>query len=128
MNIAASHTYFLALSASVPSGFSNLTLQACPGLFLVTNILPVTLLSCLQLYPLHPLWYSTLGITESTLMKATKEFLQSATVSESPKTSNNLKLSSPGFPGGAVVESLPANAGDTGSGPGLGGSHMPRST
>ena len=30
-----------------------------------------------------------------------------------------------GFPGGAVVESLPANAGDTGSSPGLGGSHMP---
>ena len=33
----------------------------------------------------------------------------------------------PGFPGGAVVENLPANAGDTGSSPGLGGSHMPRS-
>ena len=32
-----------------------------------------------------------------------------------------------GFPGGAVVESLPADAGDTGSGPGLGGSHVPRS-
>ena len=32
-----------------------------------------------------------------------------------------------GFPGGAVVENLPANAGDTGSRPGLGGSHMPRS-
>ena len=32
-----------------------------------------------------------------------------------------------GFPGGAVVQSLPANAGDTGSSPGLGGSHMPRS-
>ncbi|KAJ8794655.1 hypothetical protein J1605_003126 [Eschrichtius robustus] len=32
-----------------------------------------------------------------------------------------------GFPGGAVVENLPANAGDTGSSPGLGGSHMPRS-
>ena len=32
-----------------------------------------------------------------------------------------------GFPGGAVVGSLPANAGDTGSSPGLGGSHMPRS-
>ena len=32
-----------------------------------------------------------------------------------------------GFPGGVVVESLPANAGDTGSSPGLGGSHMPRS-
>ena len=32
-----------------------------------------------------------------------------------------------GFPGGAVVENLPANAGDVGSSPGLGGSHMPRS-
>ena len=29
-----------------------------------------------------------------------------------------------GFPGGAVVENLPANAGDSGSSPGLGGSHM----
>ena len=32
-----------------------------------------------------------------------------------------------GFPGGAAVETLPANAGDTGSSPGLGRSHMPRS-
>ena len=32
-----------------------------------------------------------------------------------------------GFPGGAVVEDLPANAGDTGLSPGLGRSHMPRS-
>ena len=32
-----------------------------------------------------------------------------------------------GFLGGAVVENLPANAGDTGSSPGLGGSHMQRS-
>ena len=32
-----------------------------------------------------------------------------------------------GFPGGAVVENLPANAGDTGSSPVLGRSHMPRS-
>ena len=38
-----------------------------------------------------------------------------------------LKKHSLGFPGGAVVGSLPANAGDTGSGSGLGGSHMPRS-
>ena len=30
-----------------------------------------------------------------------------------------------GFPGGAVVENLPANAGDTGLNPGLGRSHMP---
>ena len=33
-----------------------------------------------------------------------------------------------GFPGGAVVGSLPANAGDAGSSPGLGGSRMPRSS
>ena len=32
-----------------------------------------------------------------------------------------------GFPGGTVVESLPASAGDTGSSPGLGRSHMPQS-
>ena len=32
-----------------------------------------------------------------------------------------------GFPGGAGVENLPANAGDTGSSPGLGRSHMPQS-
>ena len=31
------------------------------------------------------------------------------------------------FPGGAVVKNLPANAGDTGSSPGQGRSHMPRS-
>ena len=32
-----------------------------------------------------------------------------------------------GFPGDAVVENLPADAGDTGSSPGMGRSHMPRS-
>ena len=31
------------------------------------------------------------------------------------------------FPGGAVVNNPPANAGDTGLSPGLGRSHMPRS-
>ena len=30
-----------------------------------------------------------------------------------------------GFPGGAVVKNLPANAGDTGLSPGPGRSHMP---
>ena len=38
-----------------------------------------------------------------------------------------LKMHTGGVPGGAVVENLPANAGDTGSSPGLGRSHMPRS-
>ena len=37
-----------------------------------------------------------------------------------------LKEIAKGFPGGTVVENLPANAGDTGSSPGLGRSHMPR--
>ena len=35
-----------------------------------------------------------------------------------------LKSDLGGFPGSAVVENLPANAGDTGSSPGLGRSHM----
>ena len=39
----------------------------------------------------------------------------------------SINKSGGGFPGGAVVESLPANAGDTGSSPGPGRSHMPRS-
>ena len=44
------------------------------------------------------------------------------------ETANNWEGSKEGgFPGGAVVENLPANAGDTGSSPGLGRSHMPRS-
>ena len=38
-----------------------------------------------------------------------------------------LKMAILGFPGGTVVENLPANAGDTGLSPGLGRSHMPRS-
>ena len=42
-------------------------------------------------------------------------------------TYDRLKKSVKGFPGGAVVEGLPAGAGDAGSGPGLGRSHMPRS-
>ena len=32
-----------------------------------------------------------------------------------------------GFPGGSVVKNPPANAGDTGSSPGPGRSHMPQS-
>ena len=43
------------------------------------------------------------------------------------EVSFSLKKQGEGFPGGAVVENPPANAGDMGSSPGLGGSHMPRS-
>ena len=51
-------------------------------------------------------------------------------------TSSNVPLNPPNvtiknvyrdFPGGAVVKNPPANARDTGSSPGLGRSHMPRS-
>ena len=37
------------------------------------------------------------------------------------------KVNDKDFPGGAVVKNPPANAGDTGSNPGLGRSHMPQS-
>ena len=39
-----------------------------------------------------------------------------------------IKKTKQGFPGGAVVKNLPANTGDTGSSPGPGRSHMPRSS
>ena len=38
----------------------------------------------------------------------------------------NKKMPKRGFPGGAVVKNPPANAGDTGSSPGPGRSHMPQ--
>ena len=44
-----------------------------------------------------------------------------------PSVSVDFKIVSLGFPGGTVVENLPANTGDTGSSPGLGGSHVLRS-
>ena len=47
-------------------------------------------------------------------------------VSQMCKRNFDTKSSHRGFPGGAVVESLPASAGDAGLSPGLGGSHMPR--
>ena len=52
----------------------------------------------------------------------TEELLDS-----NPKKRVSLKNKPGGFPGGAVVENLPANAGDTGSSPGVGRSHMLRS-
>ena len=39
-----------------------------------------------------------------------------------------LKNATPDFPGGAVLKNPPANAGDTGSIPARGRSHMPRSS
>ena len=42
-------------------------------------------------------------------------------------TAQNKEKENGGFPGGAVVENLPANAGDMGSSPGLGRYNIPRS-
>ena len=54
--------------------------------------------------------------------------LQSFLKCRSDPLGSSLKSSSAGASlVGAVVESLPANAGDTGSSPGLGRSHVPRS-
>ena len=49
------------------------------------------------------------------------------TQSEEQKEKQILKDENRGFPDGTVVKNPPANAGDTGSSPGLGRSHMPRS-
>ena len=53
---------------------------------------------------------------------------QSANFQKASNSQTTLKrLLLLGFPGGAVVKNPPANAGDTGSSPGPGRSHMPRS-
>ena len=44
---------------------------------------------------------------------------------ENKRQTRHYKYHSRGFPGGAVVKNPPANAGDTGSSPGPGRSHMP---
>ena len=44
--------------------------------------------------------------------------------SEMAEESANFKRNQQGFPGGSVVKNPPANAGDTGSIPGPGRSHM----
>ena len=57
-----------------------------------------------------------------------KEILRiRAEINDTENRKSREKKINEGFPGGRVVESLPANAGDTGSSPGLGRSHMPRS-
>ena len=48
-------------------------------------------------------------------------------IQATPHSTYFIKKKNWGFPGGTVVGNLPANAGDTGSSPGLGRSHMPRS-
>ena len=53
--------------------------------------------------------------------------LEGVVIAELPSWTVQSKTTKVGFPGGAVVENLPANAGDMGSSPSLGRSHMLRS-
>ena len=62
---------------------------------------------------------------ELDVTKVRKERAKSAIIQDMSHTFKNIYIK--GFPGGAVVENLPANAGDRGSSPGLGRTHMPRS-
>ena len=64
-------------------------------------------------------------INNKVLLYSTGNYIQYPVINHNGK--EYLKMNVLGFPGGAVVESLPASAGDTGSSPGLGRSHMPRS-
>ena len=54
-----------------------------------------------------------------------KVFSEVLTIKETNYICSSKDTTKRGFPGGAVVENLPASAGDTGSSPGLGRSHMP---
>ena len=62
-----------------------------------------------------------IGRRKITVLKASQErtFL--------PSKNSYFKMVAGGFPGGSVVKNPPANAGDMGSSPGQGRSHMPRS-
>ena len=61
--------------------------------------------------------------------KKIKSRNQQNTIRQTIKTINETKMwYFGGFPGGAVVRNPPANAGDTGSCPGPGRFHMPRSS
>ena len=67
------------------------------------------------------------GISQETDMKLILQRRFSTRAANPHSVAEDAKRGTWGFPGGAVVENLPANAGDTGSSPGLGRSHMPRS-
>ena len=75
-------------------------------------------------------WFHVILSLSCSILSAVHVLKGAASVSNVDKGSRKiaLKKSIWGFPGGAVVENLPANAGDTGSSPGLGRSHMPQNT
>ena len=70
---------------------------------------------------------NTIKLFEENTGRTLSDINRSKIFFDPPPRVMKIKTKIGGFPGGAVVESLPANAGDTGSSPGLGRSHMPRS-
>ena len=58
-------------------------------------------------------------------LKSTLQFYANSLYSSGSQRGKKIQLWD--FPGGVVVKNPPANAGDTGSSPGPGRSHMPRS-
>ena len=71
--------------------------------------------------------YTFFSIAHETFSKINHMLGHKTSLNKFKKTEIMSRIFSGGFPGGAVVENLPANAGDTGSSLGLGRSHMPRS-
>ena len=63
-------------------------------------------------------------INSKVLLYSTGNYIQHPVINHNGKENKKGTL---GFPGGAVVKNLPANAGDMRSSPALGRSHVPRS-
>ena len=131
MNIHFKKLPFCYQQCQCEDNFLNVSISACKGasyntfprffpLFLVTTSMLKS--SIISLY--HP--FAAFSFCR---WQCTKKENQNEKLYLVFQEKWKLKLLKPveGFPGGAVVENLPANAEDTGSSPGLGRSHMPRS-
>ena len=89
-------------------------------LFIIRTIFKILTCICLLIHLGRRYWH----------LKGAYKFIYKATLPQELSGSifSIKKIEILGFPGGAVVENLPASAGNTGSSPGLGRSHMPRSS
>ncbi|KAJ8782452.1 hypothetical protein J1605_010160 [Eschrichtius robustus] len=108
----------LQISNHINLGLSNWALKQCP----VWAKLPM---SCSQPMPERGRDTKAGSVLETPDSSSRASNWPEASPAALPNLTH--KTLNRGFPGGAVVENLPANAGDMGSSPGLGRSHMPRS-